>query len=88
MSLKELEKLYVTTILIIKLNIKIVRPFNNFGPGMNIMIKEPADLANAVIKNKNINLFSDGKDTRTFVIFLMQFQVILKYFIMILVVLI
>ena len=34
---------------------------------MNIYDKRlPADLANAVIKNKNINLFSDGKDTRTF----------------------
>lgn len=50
-----------------KLNIKIVRPFNNFGPGMSIYDKRlPADLANAVIKNKNISLFSDGKSTRTF----------------------
>ena len=50
-----------------KLPITIARPFNNFGPGMNINDKRlPADLANCVINNVNIVLFSDGKPTRTF----------------------
>ncbi|MFN3665856.1 MAG: NAD-dependent epimerase/dehydratase family protein [Sediminibacterium sp.] len=50
-----------------KIPITIARPFNNFGPGMNINDKRlPADLANCVINNIDIVLFSDGKPTRTF----------------------
>jgi UDP-glucuronate decarboxylase len=45
----------------------IARPFNNYGPGMNIMDRRvPADFANNIINNKKITLFSDGKPTRTF----------------------
>ena len=47
--------------------ISIVRPFNNYGPGMRINDKRlPADFANQVLNNKNIEIFSNGKPTRTF----------------------
>ena len=47
--------------------ISIVRPFNNYGPGMNIYDKRlPADLAKCIKDNKDIILFSDGSPTRTF----------------------
>ena len=47
--------------------ITMVRPFNNYGPGMKINDKRvPADFAKAIIENKNINIFSDGNPTRTF----------------------
>ena len=50
-----------------KINIKIVRPFNNYGPGLNINDKRlPADLANSIVKNKDIKIFSDGKPTRSY----------------------
>ena len=49
------------------LPITIVRPFNNYGPGMKIEDKRlPADLAKCVLDNKPIVLYSDGKPTRTF----------------------
>ena len=47
--------------------ISIVRPFNNYGPGMRINDKRlPADFANQVLHNENIQIFSNGKPTRTF----------------------
>lgn len=47
--------------------ISIVRPFNNYGPGMKLTDKRvPADFAKAVIENKPICLYSDGTPTRTF----------------------
>lgn len=47
--------------------ITIARPFNNFGPGMNINDKRlPADFAKAVVENRDVSLFSDGTPTRTF----------------------
>jgi UDP-glucuronate decarboxylase len=47
--------------------ITIARPFNNFGPGMNINDKRlPADFAKAVVENRDVVLFSDGTPTRTF----------------------
>lgn len=47
--------------------ISIIRPFNNYGPGMRLNdARVPADFANAVRQNKNIVLFSDGTPTRTF----------------------
>ena len=50
-----------------KLNIVIVRPFNNFGPGMKINdARLPADLAKQVSQKKNIILYSNGKPKRTF----------------------
>ena len=47
--------------------ITLVRPFNNYGPGMSIDDKRaPADFAKAVLKQKPIEILSDGKPTRTF----------------------
>lgn len=49
------------------LPIKIVRPFNNYGPGMNLNDKRvPADFAKAVFENRDIEIFSDGTPMRTF----------------------
>lgn len=49
------------------LPITIVRPFNNYGPGMKIEDKRlPADLARFIFKDMPIILYSDGKPTRTF----------------------
>lgn len=50
-----------------KVPVVVVRPFNNFGPGLKISDgRLPADLANSILKNKNIILFSNGKPTRSF----------------------
>lgn len=47
--------------------IKIIRPFNNYGPGIKMNDKRvTADFANCVINNKDIIMYSDGKPTRTF----------------------
>lgn len=47
--------------------ITVVRPFNNYGPGMKLNDgRLPADLAKNIIKNKNIIIYSDGKPTRTY----------------------
>lgn len=47
--------------------IRIVRPFNNYGPGMSLSDRRvPADFANAVINRKDIVIHSDGTPTRTF----------------------
>lgn len=52
---------------IFDLNISMVRPFNNYGPGLSLSDKRlPADFANCVTKNKDIILYSDGSPTRTF----------------------
>ena len=49
------------------LKIVIVRPFNNFGPGMEINdARLPADIAKQVLNKKNIILYSDGSPKRTF----------------------
>lgn len=46
---------------------RIVRPFNNYGPGMSLKDgRLPADLAGSVYFNRDIIMFSDGKPTRTF----------------------
>ena len=45
----------------------VVRPFNNFGPGLKITDgRLPADLARAILKRKNIVIHSNGKPTRAF----------------------
>lgn len=50
-----------------KMNINIVRPFNNFGPGLSIYDgRLPADLAKATLNEKPFKVFSNGKPTRTF----------------------
>jgi UDP-glucuronate decarboxylase len=47
--------------------IVIVRPFNNYGPGMRFEDKRvPADFAKAVFENRDIKIYSDGTPTRTF----------------------
>ncbi|WP_251033303.1 NAD-dependent epimerase/dehydratase family protein [Bacillus sp. ISL-75] len=47
--------------------ISIVRPFNNYGPGMRLNDKRvPADFAKAVIENRKLIMHSDGTPTRTF----------------------
>lgn len=47
--------------------IGIARPFNNYGPGMNLNDKRlPADFAKAVIEGRNLEILSDGTPTRTF----------------------
>ena len=45
----------------------VARPFNNYGPGMNLKDRRlPADFANQIVENKDLTIFSDGKPTRTF----------------------
>jgi UDP-glucuronate decarboxylase len=47
--------------------IGIARPFNNYGPGMNINDKRlPADFAKAVVEGRDLEILSDGTPTRTF----------------------
>ncbi|MBF0464160.1 MAG: NAD-dependent epimerase/dehydratase family protein [Nitrospirae bacterium] len=47
--------------------ITIVRPFNNYGPGMKLDDKRvPSDFANAIMNGSDIVLYSDGSPTRTF----------------------
>ena len=49
------------------LDIKIARPFNNFGPGLKINDgRVIPDFASNILSNKNITLFSQGSTTRTF----------------------
>lgn len=50
-----------------KLPIRIVRPFNNYGPGMRLNDQRVvADFAKAIVLKEDLILFSDGKATRTF----------------------
>lgn len=47
--------------------ITVIRPFNNYGPGMRLNdARVPADFANAVRQNRDIVMYSDGSPTRTF----------------------
>ena len=47
--------------------IGVVRPFNNYGPGMRLDDKRvPADFARAVVNSEDIEILSDGSPTRTF----------------------
>ncbi|OGE32349.1 NAD-dependent dehydratase [Candidatus Daviesbacteria bacterium RIFCSPHIGHO2_02_FULL_41_10] len=49
------------------LPIKIVRPFNNYGPGLKITDgRVIPDFAKNILTNKNITLLSQGSPTRTF----------------------
>jgi len=50
-----------------KIPIKVVRPFNVYGPGQSLRDgRIIPDLMNSLKKNRNINLFSNGKPTRSF----------------------
>ena len=45
----------------------IVRPFNNYGPGLKISDRRALpDFARDILANRNIVLYSDGSPTRTF----------------------
>lgn len=47
--------------------IGVVRPFNNYGPGMKINDKRvPADFAKNIVEGKNITILSNGSPSRTF----------------------
>jgi UDP-glucuronate decarboxylase len=47
--------------------VTIVRPFNNYGPGMRLADgRVPADFARAVHEDRDIEILSDGTPTRTF----------------------
>ena len=50
-----------------KIPVVVVRPFNNFGPGMKIDDgRLPSDIASSIVNNKNIILYSSGAPTRTY----------------------
>jgi UDP-glucuronate decarboxylase len=50
-----------------KVPVRVVRPFNNYGPGMSLKDgRVPADFAKAVMTGKDIVIHSDGTPTRTF----------------------
>jgi len=50
-----------------RMPISIIRPFNNYGPGMRLNdARVPADFANAVRQNRDIVMYSDGSPSRTF----------------------
>ena len=47
--------------------VKIVRPFNNYGPGLNINDKRVIpDFFNDVLNGRDITIYSNGLATRTF----------------------
>jgi len=49
------------------LPIVVVRPFNNYGPGMRLTDKRvPADFMKDIVLNKDIVILSNGSPTRTF----------------------
>ncbi|MFF2275662.1 NAD-dependent epimerase/dehydratase family protein [Agromyces sp. NPDC058126] len=49
------------------LPVTVVRPFNNFGPGMSPMDRRlPADLASRVLAGEDLELYSSGTPSRTF----------------------
>ena len=47
--------------------VRVVRPFNNYGPGMALADRRaPADFAQCVLNGQNIVILSSGTPTRTF----------------------
>ena len=49
------------------LNISVVRPFNNYGPGMKLNDgRLPADVMNAMVRQSPMDIYSDGTPTRSF----------------------
>ena len=61
------ETLSVNFAKVYDLEIKIARPFNNFGPGLKISDgRVISDFSKNILSNENIMLFSDGTPTRTF----------------------
>ena len=61
------ETLCVNYFDIYNIPVKIVRPFNNYGPGLKIDdTRVISDFFNNVINNNDITIHSNGKATRTF----------------------
>lgn len=61
------ETLCVNFSRVYNLPIKIVRPFNNYGPGLKITDgRVIPDFVNNILNNKDITLLSQGSPTRTF----------------------
>ena len=61
------ETLCVNYFNIYNIPVKIVRPFNNYGPGLKIDdTRVISDFFNNVINNNDITIHSNGKATRTF----------------------
>lgn len=61
------ETLSVNFAQVYELDVKIARPFNNYGPGLNISDgRVIPDFSNNILSNENIVLFSDGSPSRTF----------------------
>ena len=52
-----------------KCDIKVIRPFNVFGPGMSKKdTRVIPSIVKSLRKNKNITIFNNGKQTRTFLL--------------------
>jgi len=50
-----------------KKNVKIIRPFNVFGPGMSINdYRIIPNITRSILKNKKLSIYSNGKQTRTY----------------------
>ena len=50
-----------------KINVNIVRPFNNYGPGMSLTDgRLVADAMKSMVNYENVDVYSDGKPTRSF----------------------
>ena len=60
MSQKDLEKLCVNFYKKWKFPIKIVRPFNNYGPGLNNDKRVIPDFSKNILNGQDIILYSDG----------------------------
>ncbi|RCW43489.1 NAD-dependent epimerase/dehydratase family protein [Paenibacillus prosopidis] len=50
-----------------QLPIRIVRPFNNFGPGLHLDDRRiSSDFARAIVRGEDIEIYSSGQPTRTY----------------------
>jgi len=48
-------------------SVKVVRPFNNYGPGLSLRDgRVPSDFASYILKKNNLVLFSNGRAKRSF----------------------
>ena len=49
------------------MNVSIIRPFNNFGPGMSLDDgRMVSDVMRSMVNMEDLNIYSDGKPTRSF----------------------
>ena len=50
-----------------KINVSIIRPFNNYGPGLSLTDgRLVADTMHSMLKQEGISVYSDGRPTRSF----------------------